>query len=155
MRNTALINLLGSNRSPFVFDDLFAREPYYSAHKEYTETDEGFFASIDMPGVNSSDIKLDVSEKELRVTAERTITKASGEKATRKYDYLLSLPQSVDAEKISVHYENGVLDFALPKKVDKKVERKIEITTGEKPKSWLGFKTTPSESQSVNETTMN
>ncbi|QDK42560.1 hypothetical protein DOM21_14095 [Bacteriovorax stolpii] len=138
MRNRALINLLQPNYSPFFFDQIFDETTQSAAYRNFRENEEAYFTTIDMPGVNSSDIAIDMEENIIRVSAER---KDAFDKETvvRKYDYIINVPKNVDRDKISAHYENGVLNLALHKTVQDKAKKKITISTGEKPKSWSDF----------------
>lgn len=146
MRNRALINLLQPNYSPFFFDQIIDEATNNTTYKNFKENEEAYFTSIDMPGVSSSDISIDVEENVIHVSAERKDI-FEKEKVLKKYDYIINVPKNVDREKISAHYENGVLSFVLYKTVQDKAKKKISISTGERPKSWTDFLETASTSE--------
>lgn len=94
------------------------------AHIE--ETDEHFLLSFDMPGVKKEDIQVEFKDRRLTVFGER------GDKNTSfyaKYEQAFRLPETADIEAIEAHYENGVLQVAIPKPAQEK-SRKINIQSG-------------------------
>lgn len=124
-------------RSFFWPDSLAAREyPSFQFH----ETDGGYVATIDMPGINSKDLKLEAEGHELVIVAERKKRDFDHNGITsRKYTRRLTIPENVDRDKIEAHCEDGVLTLALPKFEESKA-RKIEIKTGqEATKGWKGL----------------
>ncbi len=100
------------------------------------ETDNEFIATIEMPGVEKKDIKLEVTENSLKVKAEK-----KQESKIEKKDYLreersyrgfyraMALPSKVLPERAKASYKDGVLEIILPKAEKKKTEktRKVEI----------------------------
>jgi HSP20 family protein len=142
MTNKALINLLRPSYSPFFFDQSlqnFEDEFRGNFIRDYHENEEAYFTTIDMPGVTSSDINIDVEDSYIRVSAERKDVFNKNSTFTKKYDHVISIPKNVDKDNISAHYENGVLNLALHKTVEDKTKNKISVSTGEKPKSWSNF----------------
>lgn len=142
MRNKALINLLQPNYSPFFFDQAYEDEARGNFLREFHENEVAYFTSIDIPGVASEDIHIDVEDDYIRVTAERKDEfnkNSTTTTTTRKYDHLISIPKNVNKEKISAHYENGVLNLALEKIAENKMKKKISVSTGEKSKKWSDF----------------
>lgn len=137
MRKTALMPFFDEAFDPARVFRGFERNFYNVAQPRVKETDEAFLVSIDMPGVNASDVSIETSGDLLSVMAESKDTFDGGE-SMRSYSRSFSLPKNIDKEKLEAHYENGVLTLALPKIAEVK-SRKIEITTGDKPKSWLSF----------------
>lgn len=106
---------------------------------QYFETDDAFLASMDIPGVNLSDINIDQEEDKLTISATRKNPFDKTGEMTKKYSQVFILPKNIEAEKINAHYENGVLSLTLPKSEENKVKKKIQISTGQKPKSWSNF----------------
>lgn len=143
MRNKALINLLQPSYSPFFFDrafeEHFAQNSSQNYLREFQENNEAYFTSFDMPGVTSEDINIDIEDNYIRVSAERKDQFSPEKKVMRKYDFVISIPKNVDKDKISAHYENGVVNLALTKTTEDKTKKKITVSTGAKPKSWTDF----------------
>jgi len=114
--------------------DSFLRPDSYSSVNfqpriDLNETENHYMASFDMPGVKKDDIKIEMRGRQLVVTGERrSEIKNSSHRTTGKFERAFTLPESVDAEKIEAHYEDGVLNIALPKAEAAK-PRTIEIQT--------------------------
>ncbi|MFQ6062688.1 MAG: Hsp20/alpha crystallin family protein [Methanosarcinales archaeon] len=106
------------------------REPYL----DMIETDKDIIVTADMPGVDKKDIDIRVTENNIEISAEtkrEEEEKKEGyifrERMAGKYYRSLTLPSSVDPEKVKASYKNGVLEVTLPKtEVKKKTVIKIE-----------------------------
>lgn len=86
------------------------------------ETDNGYTAVVNLPGVNADDINIKFDDGVLTISAEieQTRTPENGrlllqERTYGKYERSIRLPQLIDAEHAEAHYENGVLTLNLPK----------------------------------------
>lgn len=154
MRQRAILTFRDQPFSPFAS---LARElnrelekelyQHYEA-PEFLETEEEFLASFDIPGVNFSDIIIELEDNKLTISAERKNPFDKTGEPVKKYNQTLTLPKNIEEEKISAHYENGVLMLNLPKMADQKNKKKIQVLTGQRPKSWtnfLNFKKTEAE----------
>lgn len=146
MRNKALVNLLQPNYSPFFFDQSFEDDIRGSYLRDFHENEEAYFTSVDMPGVTSNDINIDIEDSYIRITAERKDVFNNNSSVLKKYDHAISIPKNVDKENISAHYENGVLNLALTKSKLDNTKKKISVSTGEKPKFWSNFLNVKKES---------
>lgn len=91
--------------------------------------------SFEIPGVNRDDVTVTVENGVLTVAGEKRFERTSGEERSGPYsverrygrfERSLSLPQSVDGDKVSAQYENGVLTLELPKSAESR-KRKIAI----------------------------
>lgn len=98
----------------------------------YEEKDK-YVIKADLPGLNKEDIDVAVSKNVLTIKGERKAEKESQEKdyyyCERYYGNFLrsiSLPGSVDANKIVATYKDGILSLELPKAEEEK-EKKIDI----------------------------
>lgn len=119
------------------------------ASTQLLENENGFFISYDMPGINFSDINIELDEDYLTISADRKNPFDKEGSVIKKYSQSYLLPQNIDKEKISAHYENGVLGLNIPKIEATKTKKKIQVSTGEKPKTWsnfLSFKKSENES---------
>ena len=138
------------NWLPSVFDDMFktdwlggttnvnnigTRIPAVNIH----ESDENFIVEVAAPGKSKEDFKIELDNDVLTISTEEKLEKETSEKSgkyTRKefsystFKRAFSLPETVDNSKISANYNNGVLEIALPKKEEAKVQAKrmIEIS---------------------------
>jgi HSP20 family protein len=100
------------------------------------ETDTGYFLTFDLPGVLKEDIKIEVSDNQVRLSGEKRIArdekKASyhmSERFSGRFERILALPTKVDIEKTDAQYKDGVLRVSLPK-ASGTISRQINITEG-------------------------
>jgi HSP20 family protein len=101
------------------------------------ETDDKFVVSLDIPGVKSSDVHIDLNEDHLVIHGSRTAAQEAKEdryyrieRWSGEFSRSLRLPRSVDREGIAADYHEGVLSVSLPKS-KASASRKIEIRSGE------------------------
>ncbi len=92
---------------------------------EFQEGADHFLISFDMPGVKRESIKVETKGQQLLISSERQRLN----KTTQKFDRAFTLPNTIDKEKIEVHYEDGVLSLYLPKAEAAK-PRTIEVQSG-------------------------
>ena len=104
---------------------------------DINETKDHYLVSFDMPGVKKDDIKIEVQNGQLVISGERRREmRNDSEGALRheriygKFERSFTLPDSISADKIEDHYENGFLNVALPK-AEKAKGRAIEIQSGQ------------------------
>lgn len=100
------------------------------------DSENGFLISYDMPGINFSDINIELDQGYLTISAERKNPFDKEGSIIKKYTQSYLLPKNIDQDKINAHYENGVLSLSIPKIEELKTKKKIQVLTGEKPKSW-------------------
>jgi HSP20 family protein len=95
---------------------------------ENRSNDKVFEVSVDLPGVDRTDVDISVEEDYLLVRAERK-TGSDGEKY-RMYTKEVPFPENeVDVDKLEASFKNGVLVVSAPKLESRKdKKRKIPIT---------------------------
>jgi HSP20 family protein len=130
--------------TPSIFTDFF--NDYFSggmSPKVFTasvpavnihETENEFSVELAVPGMKKSDFKIEVESGVLTISAELNEEKESQDvNYTRKefsyssFERSFTMPDSVNPDKISASYENGVLALSLPKKEESKVKPAKEI----------------------------
>lgn len=82
------------------------------------ETKSHFVFNFDLPGVKKDEVKIHIQDNQLTISGERkqeTQSAISRERYHGAFYRTFTLPANVDAEKIEAHYENGVLQIAIPK----------------------------------------
>ena len=90
---------------------------------------------LDLPGVDSESIDLDIERNVLTIRAERRGTtpegaeQIAGERPTGHFSRQVFLGDSLDTDKISAHYDAGVLTLRIPVAEQAK-PRKIQVTGG-------------------------
>jgi len=101
---------------------------------DLAETDKEVIARAEMPGLEKDNIKINLTEDRLEISAE---TKQEEEKKDKNYVYremcsgsyyrAFTLPSPVDADNAQASYKNGILEIKMPKKeVKEKKEVKVE-----------------------------
>lgn len=147
MKQNAFVTISDSTFSPFYFlrKDFERDYDWFQVSNEedkgldYFESDEAYLATIDIPGVELSDVAIELIENKMTISAERKNLLSKDQNKSKKYNLSLSLPKNIQVDSISAHYENGVLILTIPKNLEIKTKKQIEITTGSKPKSWSSF----------------
>lgn len=115
----------------------FASTVNFQPSCDINETKDHYLVSFDMPGVKKEDIKIELQGNQLVISGERhrEVNQKHGEATLRhervygKFERSFTLPTTVATEKIEAHYEDGVLNVALPKAETAK-GRSIQIQSG-------------------------
>jgi HSP20 family protein len=90
--------------------------------------------AFDLPGIPEEDISIEVKDDTLTLSAQRE--RAEGvaddgfyrfERRYGSFSRAVGLPQGVDQDAISAHYENGVLEIRVPKPEEQRPKR-ISLT---------------------------
>ena len=94
-----------------------------------------FVVHFDLPGIDPGTIDLTVEKNVLTVTAERRFAKQEGDEITvserpqGRFSRQLFLGESLDPDKISANYDQGVLTLHIPI-AERAKPRKVEISSG-------------------------
>lgn len=98
-----------------------------------TENEDQFSIVLELPGMSKDDIKVSVKEGKLIVSGERVFGTADentrmvrSEIKTGPFERSYSLPDTIDTEKISADYRQGMLYITLAKREETK-PREIEV----------------------------
>ncbi len=117
------------------FDRLFGMEPMItglfdrvkSPAIDLVENDDSFVVTCDLPGVDLKDLEVSIANNVLTIKGEKKDTReVKDAKVYRQESWFgsfqrtLSLPNSVDQEKIEAVMKDGVLKVTLPKKEEVK-----------------------------------
>ncbi|MFO0011244.1 MAG: Hsp20/alpha crystallin family protein [Planctomycetota bacterium] len=112
-------------------------EATFAPPLDIVEDESGFSLYLDLPGVESNGLKVELLEDKLHLCATRTATPLNagavvhrGERTLGKFARSIRLPKQIDAERIAAELKHGVLHLRLPK-VPKATSRQIEIRTGD------------------------
>ncbi len=106
----------------------------YPAINLWADT-ETIVVTAEIPGYDSKDIQLSIMNNELTISGERSSEKPNEanqyhrqERTTGSFKRNISLPFSVESNKIEAKYKNGILSVTLPRaEADK--PKKISIKT--------------------------
>jgi HSP20 family protein len=94
-----------------------------------------FVVHFDVPGVDPASIDLTVEKNVLTVTAERHFAHQEGDEITvserpqGRFNRQLFLGESLDPDRISANYDQGVLTLHIPV-AERAKPRKVEISAG-------------------------
>ena len=100
------------------------------------EDEQNLTLKLEIPGVEESDLNVSVENETLTVQGERKFEKEVKEQSYHRversygtFTRTFSLPNSIDADKVSAAYKNGVLTLTMPKKEEAKPKTiKIEVS---------------------------
>jgi HSP20 family protein len=96
------------------------------------QDNDNFVAVVELPGMRKEDIEISLHDGSLIIAGERKGSSSNGEKAERTERYVgsfrrsISLPDPVDANRVSATYRDGILTVTLPKAEEAKPKR-IEV----------------------------
>ena len=126
-----------------IFDDVFA-DPFFSEKEnkimrtDLKEKDGKYFLEIDIPGFDKDDIKIELQEGYLTITAEKDDEKEDKHAKYLKRERFSGMcsrsyyvGDNVKEEDIKANFKNGILTVEFPKEPEKKVEEKKYIPIGE------------------------
>lgn len=153
IKNSDIMNLIKRNEAnwlPSVFDDMFKTDWLGGTTNvnsigtsipavNIQENEDNFRVAVAAPGKTREDFKIELENDVLTISSEEKKENETSEKNgrfTRKefsysnFKRVFSLPETVDSEKISASYNNGVLEINLPKREEAKVQAKrmIEVS---------------------------
>ena len=107
---------------------------------EIVEKDDALVVTAELPGIDAKEVDISIEDGVLTISGEKREEKEeSGNDARyhmweRRYGSFrrsFTLPQAVDAEKITAKSDDGILTITLPKTKKAKAQgRKIPVTNG-------------------------
>lgn len=90
---------------------------------DVVEDKDHFSIQLEMPGMDEKDIHLSITDNVLTISGEKSTSKknknkkyVSREISYGKYERSISLPSSVDVDKVKANFKKGMLWIQLPKK---------------------------------------
>jgi HSP20 family protein len=100
-------------------------------------TDKEYTITVEIPGVDEKDIKLEIVNDTLTISGEKKQEKEEKEKdyyrmerSYGSFQRVLSLPEDADQEKINATFKKGVLTVTMPRKALPKSDvKQIEVKT--------------------------
>jgi HSP20 family protein len=112
------------------------RTTRFPAMNAWTGAD-GVVVTAEIPGINPDDIEITVVGETLTVSGRRPDLELPEEaryhrreRGTGEFSRTLELPFRVDAESVSAHFRNGVLEIALPRLAEE-MPKKIAVKSAE------------------------
>ncbi|MGA9177786.1 MAG: Hsp20/alpha crystallin family protein [Desulfobacterales bacterium] len=127
------------HRMNHLFDDVFrpvAREDgglsMWNGYPtvDIYDNDENIVITAELPGINKTDIVIDVKDRVLTLKGERSFDNEvkeekyyCRERTFGKFQRAFRLPADVDPEKISADYKDGILKIDIPKPEEQKPKK--------------------------------
>ena len=116
------------------FDDFFNNEYQndLSPKVDISETDESFNFQFAVPGMNKSDLSIEINKGHLVVSGERKFDNKnenfhSIENGFGKFSRSFQLPDDIDENKISASHKNGILNISVKKDAKAAIKKTIQI----------------------------
>ncbi len=114
----------------FTTSDNSPVQPSFSPLLDLSETDSNYVVKVDLPGIQASDLRVQVSDNVLTISGERKYEKADDKQENGKkhggtphyveryhgtFSRSVMLPTVVKQDQIDAQYRDGVLTVTLPK----------------------------------------
>ena len=95
------------------------------------ETDDAYVVEAELPGVKREAVDIELLGNELTITGEvaqreRQGTMRRQARRTGRFEYRVTLPDQVDADKVDAGLDDGVLTIRVPK-AEQAQRRRIEV----------------------------
>jgi len=107
--------------------------PSWDPAVDVAEDESGYVVKVELPGVNRSDVKIVVQDRQLTIRGEKKQEKEAREtnyhRVERSYGSFqrtFTLPSGVKSDKIEAAYSDGVLTVTLPKAEEAR-SKEIEV----------------------------
>ena len=125
-----------------LFDSFFGGETQGAARRwvppmDLVESDDHFVLKADLPGLSEGEVSIEIHDGTLSISGERKVEHEARERgftrierAFGSFNRSLTLPDGVDADAISAHFDRGVLEVKIPKPEQRK-PRRVAIQAGE------------------------
>jgi HSP20 family protein len=94
--------------------------PVWVPAADLEEMDDAYVLEMEVPGVNKEDVNIELRDNEVRIAGEVKDKERKGmlRRQTRRvgqFEYTITLPGDIDAEKVEAGLHDGVLTVRLPK----------------------------------------
>ena len=94
------------------------------------ESEDEYLVKIDLPGVKSEDVNIEVNDSVLSLSGTRLPDETGAAQLVERpygtFARTLTLPQGVNSDSIEASYQEGVLELRIPKPAEQK-PKKISI----------------------------
>ena len=99
------------------------------------ENEKAYEINVAVPGLSKGDFKIDLNDNFLTISGERKFSKEKKENNLHvvetqygNFSRSFSLPENVDASKISAKYADGILEINVPKDEKKTLKTTIKVS---------------------------
>lgn len=94
----------------------------FSPPAEIQEAPDACYVFLDLPGINSSDISIEVFQDSVLVSGYRPACESQRNRAVSeteltygRFERLIQLPTTIDSPRVHAEYTHGILRLLLPK----------------------------------------
>jgi HSP20 family protein len=117
---------------------LFGRHAKNLMKTDVRETDNSYELAVDLPGMKKDDVKLELKDGYLTISAEKSLDKdekSKEGKMIRQERYAGAMQRSfyvgsdVTEDEVKAGFENGVLKISIPKKAEARKEEEHKYIT--------------------------
>lgn len=113
----------------------FSSNALLKPNVDISESEKAYNVTVEVPGVNEKDIKLEISNGTLTISGEKKLKNEQKDKnfyrvesSYGSFQRVLSLPEDVNVDDIGAEFKNGVLTLTMPRKALPKSDvKRIEI----------------------------
>lgn len=136
-----------NNTTPSLFDRFFDNDFFDWSNKNFSltnttlpsvnikEDEDKFEVELAAPGFKKSDFKVEINNGQLNICSEKKSENESEknenyrvkEFSYQSFNRSISLPDTVNEDKVSAKYEDGLLKLQIPKKDEAKAKSAKEI----------------------------
>jgi HSP20 family protein len=125
---------------PLTLSDFFNEDFFPTFNRNSTslpavnirEDEKAFYLELAVPGMNKNDLKIEVQDDVLTISAEQKEDKQEDYEGYKRREFSYSsfcrsfyLPEDVNGEKIGALYKDGILNVEIPKLEEEKKKEKI------------------------------
>ena len=102
---------------------------------DINETDAAIELTAELPGLAEDDVEIELKDRRLTIRGHKNVTHDSGgdlhirERSYGSFARTMTLPDTVDIEKITAAFDKGVLYVTMPKTEPKDPSRKIKVSS--------------------------
>ena len=95
--------------------------------------EDAFLVELSVPGYSKEEISINLEQQTLNISAGERKSEADDSKYLRREFSLngisrsFNIPKSVDTEKISADFRDGILRITLPRKQEERIRKEISI----------------------------
>jgi HSP20 family protein len=128
------------NYKPLTLSDFFNEDFFPAFNRNASslpavnirEDEKGFYLELAVPGMNKKDLRIEVKDDVLTISAEHKEEQQDDLEGYRRREFSYSsfcrsfyLPEDVNGEKIGANYRDGILSVEIPKLEEEKKKEKI------------------------------
>ena len=102
---------------------------------DINETDAAIALTAELPGLTEDDVEIELKDRRLTLRGQKKVTHDDkgdlriSERSYGSFARTMTLPDTVDIEKITAEFDKGVLQITMPKTEPQDPSRKIKVSS--------------------------